>query len=236
VVDEGVWRRFPGLRIVLVWAAEIDNRSERPGVAGELARAINTLQADWSLPNPQSHPRIAAWREAIRATGFSGKKFPSSIEALTRRVVGGKGLGSINPLVDFYNAVSLTHLVPAGGWDLDTLAADGEAELRLCLAAGGERFRALGADEAVAVEPGEAAYVVGDQVVTRHFVWRQSDLGKLTPDTRRALLISECLREVPDSIAQEVASAFADGLSRHFGVRAQTSVVSESSGDQDSPC
>jgi DNA/RNA-binding domain of Phe-tRNA-synthetase-like protein len=39
--------------------------------------------------------------------GVSGRKFPSSIEALLRRAFKGGEPLRINPLVDFYNAVSL---------------------------------------------------------------------------------------------------------------------------------
>ncbi len=232
-IDSDVWQRFPGLRILLVWAEGIDNSTDLPHVQTALDESIDGLSGRWSHPNPQSHPYIAAWRDAIRDTGFSGKKFPSSIEALTRRVLGGKGLGSINPLVDFYNSVSLRHVVPAGGWDLDDLATE-DGELRLRLAGGDERFRALGTDQEIGIEPGEAAYVVGNQVVTRHFVWRQSDLGKLTRDTRRALLISECLSAVPEEVAERVEHDLAEGLASHFGVevrRAVASVADESEGN-----
>lgn len=222
VIDEVIWDRFPGLRVLLAWADGIDNRTERPELSRELDETIAALRAGWSHPNPQSHPYIAAWRKLLNGIGFSGKKFPSSIEALARRVLSGRGLASINPLVDFYNRISLTHLVPAGGWDLADF--DG-GDLRLALTAGGERFRALGSEETVAVEPGEAAYLVGDQVVTRHFVWRQSDLGKLTRDTERALLISECLEEVDDEDARAAAGELEAGLAHHFGVTPRSALL-----------
>lgn len=222
IVDQGIWDRFPRLRVILVWADGIDNRTERPELIEELERRMSALGASWRHPSPQAHPHIAAWRDAIKGTGFSGKKFPSSIEALARRVLTGKGVGPINPLVDFYNRVSLTHLVPAGGWDLEAL--DG-GDLHLALTRGNERFRALGSEESVGVEAGEAAYLVGDQVVTRHFVWRQSDLGKLTRATRRALLISECLDAVGDDVARAVREDLEGGLARHFGVAPKSTVL-----------
>ncbi len=227
LVDDEIWQRFPGLRIILVWADGIDNRTERPELTDELERRVRSLGESWSYPSPQAHPYIAAWRDALKGLGFSGKKFPSSIEALARRALSGKGLAPINPLVDFYNRVSLTHLVPAGGWDLDAI---GGRDLRLSLTAGSERFRALGAEETVAVEAGEAAYLVGEEVVTRHFVWRQSDLGKLTADTRRALLISECLEAVGDDVAQALADDLETGLARHFGVAVDSAVLTAGAG------
>jgi hypothetical protein len=45
--------------------------------------------------------------EAMTAMGVSGRKFPSSIEDLLRRAFKGGEPLRINPLVDFYNVVSL---------------------------------------------------------------------------------------------------------------------------------
>ena len=61
------------------------------------------------------------WREAYQQ--FKTKKgVRSSIEALLKRIEQGKGVGSINPLVDIYNAANLTHGLPCGAEDIDTFA------------------------------------------------------------------------------------------------------------------
>lgn len=79
------------------------------------------------------------WREAYRQ--FKTKKGARcSIEALLKRVENGRGVGSINPLVDIYNAVSLTWGLPCGGEDLDTFQGD----LLLCTADGTEPFPRAG--------------------------------------------------------------------------------------------
>ena len=115
-------------------------------------------------PNPQAHPRIGAWREAFRALGVSGKQFPSSVEALARRALKGGQPLRINPLVDLSAAVSLTHLVPTGGFDM----AGTPAPLEVRLTRLGERFQALDEDTPTQVEPGEVAYAVGSVLLTRH--------------------------------------------------------------------
>ncbi|MEE8583506.1 MAG: phenylalanine--tRNA ligase beta subunit-related protein, partial [Acidobacteriota bacterium] len=174
-------------------------------------------------PNPQSHPHIAAWREAFKQLGLSGKRFPSSIEALTRRVLSGRGLGNINPLVDFYNAISLQHIVPAGGWDVDDLQGDA----LLYRTRGGEPFHELGTSKLIQAEAGEVAYADDEQLITRHFVWRQSDRGKITPATRRVLLVSEILGPVGAEVAGLVRESLEEGLREHFGVEARTEILDE---------
>jgi DNA/RNA-binding domain of Phe-tRNA-synthetase-like protein len=157
---------------------------------------------------------VRPWRERFTAMGVSGKQYPSSVEALLRRALKGGEPFSINPLVDFYNAISLTYTVPAGAFDL--AAISGPLELRLTRV--GDHFTALDEDGATEVPPGEVAYADGAEVLTRHFVWRQARVGLVTPATRALFLISEVLGEVGAQVAEAVARDFADGLSRFFGV------------------
>ena len=64
-------------------------------------------------------------------------------------------MGSINPLVDIYNTVSLTYALPCGGEDIDTFAGD----LRLTVTQGGDAFRALGDEADSETLPGEVCYL-----------------------------------------------------------------------------
>jgi DNA/RNA-binding domain of Phe-tRNA-synthetase-like protein len=79
------------------------------------------------------NPVIREWREAYQK--FKTKKGArSSIEALLSRVKKGNALGTINPLVDIYNAISLRFGLPCGGEDIDTFAGT----VRLTTATGTE--------------------------------------------------------------------------------------------------
>ena len=209
-----VLERFPGLHVVVAWADGLDNRIQRPGIDEALGAAWRSAaEAVAAHGNPQSHPRIAPWRERLRAVGAPPRDFPSSVEALARRAAKGGEPFHINPLVDFYNTISLRHLVPAGGFDLAAVARP--VELRLTR--GGERFAELGTAGEERVGTGEVAYVSGDQVLTRHFVWRQSEVAAITPVTTEALLLAEVLGEVGDHVAAAVLTDLADGLASLFG-------------------
>jgi DNA/RNA-binding domain of Phe-tRNA-synthetase-like protein len=122
-ISPDVFALFRGLRVAVVVATGVDNRSVNHGVESLLHDAWRDA-ARLELPNPQSHPRVAAWREAFRSIGVSPRDFPSSIEALLRRAMKGGEPLRIGPLVDLYNAVSLGHLVPAGGFDLAGIDGD----------------------------------------------------------------------------------------------------------------
>lgn len=222
-IEPTIWEKFPGMRLVVAEAAGIDNQSDRPEVRKLLEDVQDRLKAGWTYENPQSHPRIQAWREAFQRIGVKGKDFPSSIEALVRRVVAGKRIASINSLVDFYNAVSLQLIVPAGGWDVEGLAG-GDIQLRLTRE--GEPFQELGGQSGpVAVAAGEVSYTDAQEIITRHFVWRQSERAKVGPETREVFLVSEILPAAGSELAEEVERAFVEGLQGSFGVTAHSAIL-----------
>lgn len=220
-IGEAVWDRFPGMLLVVAAARDVENQARRPAIAEELARIAARLPVTWGYGDAASHPHVAAWRSALANAGVA-KKFPSAIESLARRVLAGKPLAHINPVVDFYNTVSLTHVVPVGGWDLDGVAG---GDIHLRVTAGGERFRELGSDATAIAGPGEISYADDEELITRHFVWRQSEKAKISGATRRLFLISEILAEVGPAVADEVRSAFAAGLERHFAAKAVTEIL-----------
>src|SRR5215469_5029787 len=110
------------MRVATAVALGMDNQTPRPEVEAAWAQVWSEAAGAAVYGNAQSHPRIAPWRESFTRMGVSGKQFPSSAEALLRRALKGGEPFRINPLVDWYNAISLRHLVPAGGFDLDDLA------------------------------------------------------------------------------------------------------------------
>ena len=122
-----------------------------------------------------------------------------------------------------YNLVSLSHVVPAGGFDLAEL----EGELWLRLTREGDVLTALDDSSTVSVDPGEVAYASGSTVLTRHFVWCQSRTGLITPSTQRVFLVSEILAGLDDDVAGEVLEALSSGLTEHFGSEPNVFLVHE---------
>lgn len=217
-----VFARFPGLRLPVAVAGGVDNSADNPQVLREWQDAwTRAAEVAGIYGNAQSHPRVQPWRARFRAMGVSGKEFPSSVEALVRRALKGGEPFRINPLVDFYNTISLRHTVPAGGFDLEQI--EGPLELRHTRA--GDTFASLEREASVMVPPGEVAYAAGQMVLTRHFVWRQARTGLITPATRAVFLVAEVLHEVGEGVAEAVRDDFCAGLRLHFGVSPRGFVV-----------
>jgi DNA/RNA-binding domain of Phe-tRNA-synthetase-like protein len=218
IIHPEILERFPGLTIMAAVAEGIDNQVARPDVdAFWVAAWEGAHQAANQYESAQAHPRVAPWRAEFKAMGLAPRDFRSSIEALMRRARSGGEPFRINPLVDFYNGLSLRHVIPAGGYDLDT--AGNTIELRFTR--DGDTFQALGAESEELLPPGEVAYMSGQTGLVRHFVWRQSLAGMVTPTTTRLFLVAEVLAPIGREAAATMLDETVSGLREFFGVASQ---------------
>ncbi len=206
LVTPDIFELFPDAVLGVVIARGIDNTGESPAVFAELRREEESLRRAFEGAAIPEHPRIACWREAYRRFGAKPKDYPSSIENLVRRVSKGHPLPHINTLVDLYNTVSLRHLLPAGGEDMDRIQGDvlltraGEAEVPV---------RLLGEPEERAPHPGEVIYKDDAGAICRRWNWKEADRTKLTPSTRNAVLVLERLPPVTVDQLAEAAGELA---------------------------
>ena len=123
------------------------------------------------IANPEfaENPVIRTWRDAFQK--FKTKKGARcSIEAMLKRISKGNSIGTINPLVDIYNGISLKYGVPVGGEDIDKFDGDN----RLTVADGGEEFITYGSDKSEPPYEGEVVYKDNAGAICRCFNWRES--------------------------------------------------------------
>jgi len=201
-IHDDFWQLFPNARIGVVLARDLDNTAaEHAGIAALLAAAVAAASAGLG-DDIATHPAIAPWRQAYQRFGAKPSKYRSSIESLLRSARSQR-IRRANPLVDLYNTVSLTHMLPCGGEDLAAVRGD----IRLGLAAGGEHFVPLGAQEPEPPQPGEVIYRDDVGVICRCWNWREADRTKLTPATTDAFL---CIEALPPSGAPQLCAACTD--------------------------
>lgn len=124
-------------------------------------------------------PNIAAAREVLQNAGINPNKYTASVEAMLKRVAKGSNLSVINSLVDLCNVVSIENEISLGGHDLKDI--DDDLEVRFSRS--GDRFLPFGETVWEELEAGELVLTAGSTVQTRKWIWRQSELGKITPDT-----------------------------------------------------
>jgi len=203
-VADDVFALFPGLVVGVVTARGVRNSSGDGSITAMLREEEARLRSTIGSVSITEHPRVAPWREAYRAFGAKPKDNPSSIENLIRRVTRGGSLPSINTLVDLYNVISLRHLLPAGGEDLDQI----RGEIILTRAGAAEApVRLLGEADERPPHPGEVIYRDEVGAICRRLNWKEADRTRLTPETRNAVLVIE---GIPPISAAEVRSAVTD--------------------------
>lgn len=221
-VEPKIFEMFPGLRLAVTVAFDLNTDAVPPALADNWQRAWTAApDALADYPDRQSHPRIKAWRHAWKQIGVSSKKFPSSVESLLKRALKGGEPFSIHPIVDFYNTVSLEHLAPAGAFDL----AGTPEGIALRLTQPGDTFQALDQNAPEPTPEGETAYATGSTVLTRHFVWKQSQEALVAPTTRDVFLVSEILGDLPDGVAPAIVRDFEEGLRTWFGTEGRSFIV-----------
>lgn len=222
-VEPEIFEMFPGLRLVIAIANGLNNKKDQPELFSAWCHTWNAVPVQLGDYDRQTHPHIKPWRDAWKLNGISSKKFPSSIESLTKRALKGGTPFSINPIVDFYNTVSLNHIAPVGAFDLEMI--NKPIELRLTRPS--DTFHALDENSPASILDGEIAYTTGPIVLTRHFVWKQSLHGLIRPETSDIFLVSEVLGELSDEVAPSIGKAFEGGLQKYFGIDCKSILIEE---------
>lgn len=212
-VEESFWSLFPTARIGVLVVHGLNNADrEDATIAQMLASAHNDAPAHYPHPTWTDNPVVSRWRAAFQQ--FKTKKGArSSIEALLKRVSNGNTIGSINPLVDVYNAISLTYGTPVGGEDLAAVQGD----IRLTLAQGGEAFRPLGAEEDEPALAGEVAYLDDAGAICRCWNWREAERTMLTNATTDAVMVIEAVDDSTDDQFHQALAALQSAIETHLG-------------------
>jgi DNA/RNA-binding domain of Phe-tRNA-synthetase-like protein len=175
---------------VLVMAAEGLEPGPPDQVSEELlSRAETRARTALDGRAPEEVPQVTDWRDAYRAFGAKPQRTRPSVEALLRRLEA--GLPRIDRLTDAYNAVSIAHLAPVGGEDLDQY----QGPARLIRAAGDEDFGTTAHGEPVIEHPKPGEVVWRDEagVTCRQWNWRQCTRTRITSATTSAVFIIDGL-------------------------------------------
>ena len=222
VIADEMFDEFPELVLGVVIAHDLNNAQDRAEITELLRVAEAALPEKFGGTPVIDHAHIATWREAYRRFGAKPKDYPSSIENMARRVLNGAKIGHINNLVSLYNVVSLRHLLPVGGEDLDKVSGDvvlaraGEAEPAILL---------LGEKEPRSPRPGEVIYKDDVGAVCRRWNWKEADRTKLTHDTRNAFLVIEALPPVARDAVEAAIGELADLVRRYCGGSVTTALL-----------
>lgn len=219
-VSKKVFDRFPNARFGALLITGVDNKKDVPELEKRLKEMVKNNAEKFQSEDLKTITQIKSWREVFTTLGLNRDFLPSH-EALLRRVVSKKELPSINPLVNIYNIISLTHLIPIGGHDTKKAPV-----IRIDETTGKETFQTMNSDEVTPVEEGELAYICKDKVLTRHFVWRQSETSKTDEGTTDIFIpIDNAAGDMTEEQIEQIAKELKDLITTFLGGTATFGIV-----------
>jgi DNA/RNA-binding domain of Phe-tRNA-synthetase-like protein len=187
---------FPESKIGILVCTGIDNHIvDENKYVDYLQEAQKEALKHIANPEFTENTVIRTWRDAFQK--FKTKKGARcSIEAMLKRISKGNSIGTINPLVDIYNGISLKYGVPVGGEDIDKFDGDN----RLTVADGGEEFITYGSDKSEPPYEGEVVYKDNAGAICRCFNWRESVRTMLSEETTNAFMCIETVAGEKDDV------------------------------------
>ncbi|CAL9370149.1 hypothetical protein SUDANB108_00844 [Streptomyces sp. enrichment culture] len=220
-VSDDVRALAPGFTHVAIEAHGLVNGPSTDASAELLDDAARRLAARLDGRAPHEDPYMAAWREVYTAFGSKPSRTRNSAEALAKRALTDAGLPRINLLVDLYNAVSVAHLIPVGGEDLDRV----QGGMRLVRATGEEDFVTVAGGEETVEHPdaGEVVWCDDAGVTCRRWNWRQGPRTRLTERTASGIFLLESMAPMPVAEVEAAAAELA-GLLEKFSPGAEVGV------------
>jgi len=187
VIDESLQVSFPGLEVleIKIDSLRIKDRDER--LEAFKSQVQQKVRESFGSPE-QIRDQIIfrAYRDFFWRVGIDPTKTRPASEALTRRIVAGKSLPTINTLVDSYNLASVETFVAIAAFDLDLISES----LFMRKARERERFRGIGMEAEIELKGVEVIIEdLGSRKPIAVYPYRDSDDSKVTLQTKKVLLM-----------------------------------------------
>lgn len=176
IVDKAVFDINPEVKFGIIIGKNIKNSETKSEDGLRLRNAESKMREVIHGDKVREIPNVSCYREIMTKSGINPNKFPPSVEAMFKRILKGGQLPFINALVDLCNAVSIEQVISLGAHDLKDIQED----LQVRFSREGDRFLPFGAADYERVDEGELVFTSGNVVQTRKWIWRQSELGKTT--------------------------------------------------------
>lgn len=176
---------FPGLCVVEGTIRSIDNTGEIPGFDALREDIINRIRSRFTLEHVKDESLFRAYRDFFWRVGVDPTKTRPASEALIRRILSGKNLPLINPVVNMYNLVSAETGIPIAAFDADRL----EGNLTMRFARDGEEFFGIGMTKPIVLRKNQVVITDGRRVIAV-YPYRDSDATKVTRETQNVHLVT----------------------------------------------
>jgi DNA/RNA-binding domain of Phe-tRNA-synthetase-like protein len=219
IVRDELFDLFPHFYRAIVVVKDIANQKSdkriRRMVKKEIDRQVDIDEI--------KDPRILAWNEAHRRFGSDPDTSLPSIAYLLKSMRPNRALPFINSAVALFNYISLKYVTPCGGDDVDGV----EGNLVLGISDGTERFIPLGETSEEHPLPGEVIYYDdrSKNVMCRRWNWRNGEVTKITPESKRIVINIDCLPPVSPDRGNEARDELAELLRLHCSAELESAYV-----------
>lgn len=219
----GIIKEYPDVHIGVLVGRNMDNKRQIPELYNLQKDAIRKAEEQIGDQPPTKHPHIASWRQLYRSFGTKAGDYRPSAEALIRRCIKTGKLPRINNAVDLYNIVSVRHVIPMGGFDLDKV--DGDIHLRF--SEGDETFIPLGPSDPEVTYNGEVVYADDSRILTRRWNFRDADATKITEETSNLVMFLDASPEIAVETVELALAELENLYKKYCGGEYSTSIASK---------
>lgn len=219
-IDKSVFELNPNIKFGILVGINLTNSPTTEEDEKRLRNAENKMKDLVKPEEIRDLHNVSLYRDVMQKSGINPNKYPPSIEAMFKRIVKGGSLPVINALVDLCNAVSIEQGISLGGHDLKDIHED----LEVRYSRKGDVFLPFGSVNYEDVQEGELIFTSGNIVQTLKWVWRQSELGKVTLDSSDVFFQlvgfeyeeGSSLYEAMNSIEQLITNRFSGNCRKHI--------------------
>jgi DNA/RNA-binding domain of Phe-tRNA-synthetase-like protein len=159
---------------------------------------------------------LEGYREIYKRNGVDPRSRLNSAEALLKRISSGKGLYSINNVVDTYNLTSIENKVAMAAYDFDQVVG----EIKLRYAAAGEEMLKIGDEEVSKTFDKELIYADEKGPICFDFNYRDSDRTKITDKTQRIIVFVDGNKSVSEDEIVKVLNIVSSRMQKATGATA----------------
>lgn len=197
--------RFPELAVCIGTITDVHNEKENERIE-QLGEAVyQEVKTKHNIETLKDNLTVRAFRDFYWKLGIDPTKTRPSGEALLRRVLHGDELPRISAVVDAYNLASTKTILPISGFDVDLL----NQPFHVRFAKNGETFTGIGMDKPITLT--EQMLVLADQKqVLCIYPYRDTDLTKITMQTRNAMIIVYGVPGIDEQVLKEAAETTLD--------------------------
>lgn len=220
-VSDDFFEKVPNAYFGVIIVKGFDNTKQNDKISKMLQENMKSALENLKDVKVKEENYILPYREAFKAIDINPNKYMCSIEALLTRISKGKDLPSINPIVDFGNALSVKYKLPIGLHDIDNFK--GDIEIRKGKET--DTFIPFGGGEIEHPEENEYVYVSGNEVKTRKWTWRQGEKSKITENSKNLFIPIDGFSDINKDDVKKLQKEMIKFLKDNYDVEIESGIV-----------